>query len=253
MSKRINIGFNILERNSPDLGSLFKQIRFMNTLGTRQNFLPADKEIIGIGQFWIFRVGHGVKWTNRQRVLVHKEKVRLVFFLDNVTQFLFIFGRQIFEIILFHTGHITQQLASFCIREFECWSQVLQILKWMLLSYTFQFIFAAFIETIKNGNKQITVNLKNFIVMFLNHHFQIQTSKFTQVTTCVGLFCAENRPRGKDPFKSRTGCRHLFVQLGALRQTSLLAKVIQGEDIRSTFRCSTNQFGRMDFNKALFN
>lgn len=46
-------------------------------------------------------IGHRVEWTNRQRILVHNEKVSLVLFFYNITKFLFVHRAQVLIVILF--------------------------------------------------------------------------------------------------------------------------------------------------------
>ena len=45
-------------------------------------------------------IGHCVKGADRQRILVHEEKVGAVLFLDNISELLLVLGAQIVVIVL---------------------------------------------------------------------------------------------------------------------------------------------------------
>mmetsp|Transcript_10545 Transcript_10545/g.15079 ORF Transcript_10545/g.15079 Transcript_10545/m.15079 type:complete len:280 (+) Transcript_10545:246-1085(+) len=121
----------------------------------------------------------------------------------------------------------------------------------MLLLHSLKFWSALFLKSVKDVNKQISQHIQHLIVMLNDGHFQIQASKLTQVPTCVGVFSTENRSNFEDPLESTTCRSHLLVQLGTHTQTCWFAKVIEGENISSSFTCSRQQFGGVDFHKVL--
>lgn len=100
MTEGIDVGFNILQVNTPCLGALLQHFGFMNTLCATQDFLAANEEIIGVGELGVGGVWHRVERANGEWVLVHEEKVGSVLLLDNVAELLFVQGTQILIIIL---------------------------------------------------------------------------------------------------------------------------------------------------------
>mmetsp|Transcript_3391 Transcript_3391/g.5223 ORF Transcript_3391/g.5223 Transcript_3391/m.5223 type:complete len:216 (+) Transcript_3391:282-929(+) len=210
ISERIDIRSYSLDFNSPSTGTFLNEFRFMNTLGTRQNLLATNEDIVTVREFWVVWVGHGVERTNIQGVLVHNKEVGIILLPHNVTQLLLVFSTQVIVITLVDSG-LPQQLASGGIINLERLLKVLQILKSMLLLHSLNFLSALFRKSVKNVNKQISQHIQHLIVMLNDGHFQIQSSKLTQVPTCVGIFSTEDRANFEDALESTTCRSHLLV------------------------------------------
>mmetsp|Transcript_18662 Transcript_18662/g.33769 ORF Transcript_18662/g.33769 Transcript_18662/m.33769 type:complete len:263 (+) Transcript_18662:135-923(+) len=123
----------------------------------------------------------------------------------------------------------------------------------MLLSNLLEFIFAVLVDAIKNVDKQVAKDFKDFIIVFFNHHFHIKTSEFAQMSPCVGILGTKDWSRLKDSAKARTSGRHLLVQLRTHGKTGRLTKVVERKDIGSTFGCATNKLWCMNLDKVLAN
>ena len=72
----------------------------MDTLGSRQDFLATNEDIVTVGEFGVVGVGHGVEWTDGKWILVHDEEVSIVLFFDNVSKLLFVLRTQVVVVIL---------------------------------------------------------------------------------------------------------------------------------------------------------
>ena len=74
-----------------------------------------------------------------------------------------------------------QKSAAFCIGQFQRGSQVLKVFKRVLFSHSFNFLLAPLIEAIKDIDKQIAEKIQNLVIVLLDNHFQVKSSKLTQV------------------------------------------------------------------------
>ena len=81
------------------------------------------------------------------------------------------------------------------------------------------------------------------MVMFLEHHFHIQTGELSHVTVCVGVFSTENGANLED-FLEISVDSHLFVKLRGLGEVSLGLEVIQLEHTSATLTVNKKEGGR---------
>ena len=125
MTERVDVGMNVVEWDVPSLGALLEQLRIMDTLRTRQDFLATKEEIITIGELGVLFerqsennkshneqsclpfqfqtylwIGHCIERTNCQRIFIHEEKVRVILCTHNVTELLFVLRAQILKVVL---------------------------------------------------------------------------------------------------------------------------------------------------------
>ena len=112
-----------------------------------------------------------------------------------------------------------QKGTSFCKRQSQCGSKILEILKGMLLPNMLQLGLAPFVDAIKDIQKQVRKDIHNLVVVLFDGHFHIESCKFTQVSWRIGILGSKDGTSRKDSLKSRTRCCHLFVELWTHGQT----------------------------------
>ena len=72
------------------------------------------------------------------------------------------------------------------------------------------------IQTIKNEGEKVREDIQNLIVMFIDHHLNIETVELAQVTVSVGVLCTEHWSNLKHTLEIRTCGAHLLVELWGL-------------------------------------
>lgn len=88
------------------------------------------------------------------------------------------------------------------------------------------------------------------MVVFLDGHFEIETSEFAHVTMSESVFCSEDRANFEHSFEVTLNA-HLLVKLRRLGKACILLEVLELEDVGTTFGRASNQFRSMDFNEVL--
>jgi hypothetical protein len=63
-----------------------KQLRVVDTLSTRADFLTAHEHVVRVGEERVGRRGHGVGWANRERELVKGIEVGVVLLEDQLAE-----------------------------------------------------------------------------------------------------------------------------------------------------------------------
>mmetsp|Transcript_7393 Transcript_7393/g.15850 ORF Transcript_7393/g.15850 Transcript_7393/m.15850 type:complete len:416 (-) Transcript_7393:899-2146(-) len=240
----------LLELDAPGLGALLQQIDRVDSLGTAQDLLATDKEIVAVGKTGVFGIGHRVKGADVERILVHEEKVGPVFFGHQVPEHLFVFRGQVFVIVLVDTG-FPQELASLGVRQLEGGFAIPQVFEGVLLPDGFQLALAALVDSVKNVYEQVREQIKDLVVVFLDDHFQIEPGEFAQVAAGVGVLRSKDGPGDKDLFEAGAGAGLLLLELRAHGQRGRLSEIIQGKDVGSALGGAPQKFGGMQFNKSL--
>ena len=75
------------------------------------------------------------------------------------------------------------------------------------------------LQTPEDGEEERIEDIENFVIMFVNSHFEIETDEFSHVSMSVGVFSSENGSDFVDSF--HVSCdTHLLGQLRTLGEES---------------------------------
>ena len=96
----------------------------------------------------------------------------------------------------------------------------------------------SFLKSFEDEYEHLFNQLKNFMIMLLKRHFQIQPNELREMTMGKTVFCTEDRSDFKNPFKIR-GNKHLLIELRRLSEICRAIKIGDFENICSTLRCSS--------------
>lgn len=105
-------------------------------------------------------------------------------------------------------------------------------------------------EPIKDEVEHFSHEVKKFIIVLLNSHFEIQPDELAHMPVSKGVLSSEDWGNLVDSVEVRHDA-HLFVQLGRLGEASLLTEVLQSEDVCAALRSSTDQFRGVDLDKTV--
>ena len=92
----LEIAVQRLDGDTAGLGSLSEEVGIVDSLGSRDDFLSANEDIVGVGEllevenrarhYGVLRVGHRVEGTNGERELVEDVEVGVVLLLHETTE-----------------------------------------------------------------------------------------------------------------------------------------------------------------------
>ncbi len=210
----------------------------MYSLGSRSDFFSSHEEVVGTGEVVVVGARHRVERAGCFRVSVKEIQVSSVFLTNYLSQFTFHFCWKIFHHVPFNSVFI-QKFHSF----FECQLRnrfdESERFERELFVYCFKFVLETRLKVFENIREHICESIHQLMVVFFNHHFQIHSCKFTQMSVSMTVLSSEDWSNFKHSLKI-THNSHLFVELRRLGQTSSFAEIIQFEHIWATFRCSPN-------------
>mmetsp|Transcript_1954 Transcript_1954/g.3162 ORF Transcript_1954/g.3162 Transcript_1954/m.3162 type:complete len:435 (-) Transcript_1954:54-1358(-) len=88
------------------------------------------------------------------------------------------------------------------------------------------------------------------MVVLVESHLHVQAVELAQMAVGVRVFSTENGSDFKYTLKASASSSNLLVELGALRQTCWVSKVVGEENFRPALTLSSEELGRLDLNKA---
>jgi hypothetical protein len=91
-------------------------------------------------------------------------------------------------------------------------------------------------------DEHVSEEIKDFEVVLVEHHLDIETCELAQVTVGVGVLSTEDWTDLENSLHV-TAKDHLLVELRALSEASLLAEVVKSEDVGTTFGSTTDKLG----------
>ena len=247
--ERVNIVLECFNRDVEVLGSLVKHFRDVDSLGSRSNFLSSHEEVVRIGVSIISWVKHGVERSNCSWVPVEHVEISSVLFLDKLSQHFLVLSAQVIEVSL-DISCLFKQLNSFLEVELNNWRFADEVLKWILLPDYIKLGLVLILDTVADKDKQLRERIENLEVMLFDDHLHIEASKLTKMSICVAILSSENWSYLENSLEV-SHKSHLLVELWALSEASILTKVLEGKNVRSSFGSTTDHLWRMDFNKVI--
>jgi hypothetical protein len=247
--ERVNIVLECFNRDVEVLGSLGEHFWYVYSLGSRSDFLSSHEEVVRVGVSIISWVKHGVERSNCSWVPVEHVEISSVLFLDKLSQHFLILSAQVIEVSL-DISCLFKQLDSFLEVELNDWRFADEVLKWILLPNYFKLGLVLILETVADEDKQLREHVQNLEVMLFDDHLHIEASKLAKMSICVAMLGSEHWSYLENSLEV-SHKSHLLVELWALSEASILTKVLEGENVRSSLRSTSDHLWRMDFNKVI--
>ena len=156
-------------------------------------------------------------------------EICIVFFLDNLTEFLLNLSGDILILILLNSS-FSEQLAAFLEGQHQWFIQELELFEAIDILNSLDLILELFSQANENVVEKLANDLEDLHVGFLDFHLKIESNKLTHVSMSEGFLSPEYVADFKDFFEV-THDGHLFVELRGLCKTCLLSKVVKVEDL----------------------
>ena len=106
------------------------------------------------------------------------------------------------------------------------------------------------LDLIDHVDHQVTDEVEYLEVVILEFHLEIEACELTQMPWGVRVLSPENWSNFKDTAEI-TAQSHLLVKLRTLSQACILLEVLELENICTTFRRTSDEFGSMNLNEVI--
>lgn len=239
--KGIDVVLNAFFRDIVRLGSLCQHLGVVDSLSSTGDLLASHEEIVGKGVVGVLRVDHGVEGTSGHGVSVKHVEIGVVLFSHNPSKGLLSLRAQVFEGILFVPSLLEHLTACFEVK-LDNRVGTFELLEGVLVVNDGKFLGMSLLEVLGQVNDHVADKVEHLKVMVLDLHFHIEASELAQMPVGVGVFSTENGADFKDALHIAAE-GHLLVELGGLRETSILLEVLEAEHVCATFRGTSDELG----------
>ena len=106
------------------------------------------------------------------------------------------------------------------------------------------------LDLIDHVDHQVTDEVEYLEVVILEFHLEIEACELTQMPWGVRVLSPENWSNFEDTAEITTQS-HLLVKLRTLSQACILLEVLELENICTTFRRTSDEFGSMNLNEVI--
>ena len=134
--------------------------------------------------------------------------------------------------------------------EFDDWVDNLKLIEGVLFVDDRQLSCMSALDFINHVDHQTTDEVENLKVVIFELHLKIETSELTKMPWSVRVLSPKNWSNFEDTAEV-TAQSHLLVKLRTLGQASILLKVLELENISSTFRGTSDELWSMNFNEVI--
>ena len=163
-------------------GSLSKELRVVDTLGSRGDLLTTHEEVVRVCVVRVDGVNHSVEGTSIDWVAVKHVEVGLELIADELSKDLLVLGVEILKGVL-DIAVLRKKLYAV----FEAESDILaeEGLERILIADNLEFLRESLFKTLKNVNKHLCEEIKNFKVVLFEGHLDIEACELAQVAVGV--------------------------------------------------------------------
>lgn len=178
----VNIFLNSCNGDAVVGSTLSQEFWVVDSLSTTGNFLTSHEEVVRVSVVGVLRVNHGIERSSIGRISVEHIEVSVELLLHDLTESLFVGSVQILEGVLLKAS-LSEELDSFF--EVEADILALELLERILFIDNCQFFSILSLKTIEDVNEHFRKEIKDFEVVLLEYHLDIEACELAQVTISV--------------------------------------------------------------------